>query len=522
MKNINIVLKGQPKSKYGYLKLAERQNGKTVIKSLNIKVLIKDFNTKTQRIKSSAKPKDLDNRTADEINEILDSKIHDYTNKPFPKSKIKCICHFMKIVIEETGNIGTKEKYQNILNIFQQFIKDNYSKEDLEFEKIDSSVIINFYKYLRTDKVINKRKSKANTTNTANYKMKSFKSFFSKLEDRDIYKYSIDPFTIKFRFEDTKKDFLTIDELNKFLRLEPEEYRSNTLRAPISYELKDIQESFIFSCLSQGLRISDILTLRLNDFEVSALSTDSTYEYSIYINKKMFKTKLNVVVSLDSISLLYIEKQIIRIIEDYIPEYKKSSAYVYFIGFIKKRKGLFVAIDESYKDLHKMYMPESDQYKSQKEELMKLLSDCFNHLNKYTAEILNDLIKMENIRTIFIFPFLNNNSFKNIDNKNDFSLISKQQYLEMVGKRAYINNLLKKLFVQAGIDKTNLSFHSARHTYTTLILDNAEIPMNMHDLQKSLGHNSVISTEKYINSFNTSNLKKMNHGLTSRLKLFDI
>ena len=117
MKNINIVLKGQPKSKYGYLKLAERQNGKTIIKSLNIKVLIIDFNTKTQRIKSYAKPKDLDNITADEINEILDSKIHDYSNKPFPKSKIKCICHFMKIVIEETGNIGTKEKYQNILTM---------------------------------------------------------------------------------------------------------------------------------------------------------------------------------------------------------------------------------------------------------------------------------------------------------------------------------------------------------------------------------------------------------------------
>lgn len=74
MKNVNIVLKGTPGSKYGYLKLSVRQNGKTTIHSLNIKVLKKDFNEKTQRIRSSAKSKDLDNRTFEEINNTLEKK----------------------------------------------------------------------------------------------------------------------------------------------------------------------------------------------------------------------------------------------------------------------------------------------------------------------------------------------------------------------------------------------------------------------------------------------------------------
>lgn len=519
MKNINIVLKGLPKSKYGYLKLAVRQNGKTTIKSLDIKVLKKDFNTTAQRIKGSAKPADLDNRTAEEINEILNSKIQEYSNKPFPKSQIKCICHFIKIVIAETANIGTKGKYQNILNILQLFINESYNRSDLEFEKIDGSVIMDFYKFLRTEKVINKRISKANSTNTANYKIKSFKSFFSKLEERGIYKFDIDPFKpLRLKFDDTKKDYLTIDEFNKFLKLNPNEFRSNTLRAPISYKLKDIQESFIFSCLSQGLRISDILTLRLNDFVVS----NSNNDYSIFIQKKMFKTKKNVVVSLDSISLVYIESQIIRIIEEYIPEYKDGYTYDYFIGFIKKRKDIFAYSDQMFENFYKMNETENPEYKSEKEELRDAISDCFNEYYKYTAEVLNELNKIDKMRTLFIFPYLNNNNFMNIDNNNDFSFISEQQYLEMVGKRSYINNLLRKLFIQAGIDKSNLSFHSARHTYTTLILDNTDVPVNIHDLQKSLGHNSVLSTEKYINSFNTSHLKKINQGLTSRLKLFDI
>ena len=151
MKNVNIVLKGLKDCKYGYLKLAVRQNQKTTVHSLEIKVLKKDFNTKTQRIRSSAKEKDLGNRTPGEINDYLDTKLAEYANNPFSISKIKCLCQFIKIVIGETGNIGTKEKYENILTLLQCFIKEEYGKDDLEFEKIDSSVVISFYQFLRKD-----------------------------------------------------------------------------------------------------------------------------------------------------------------------------------------------------------------------------------------------------------------------------------------------------------------------------------------------------------------------------------
>lgn len=522
MKNINIVLKGLPDSKFGYLKLSVRQNRKTIIQSLDIKVLKKDFNVKTQRIRSSAKEKDLDNRTFQEINDFLDQKIIEYSNNPFSISKIKCLGQFIKIVINETENIGTKEKYENILRLFQHFIKEEYNKDDLEFEKIDSSVIISFYQYLRKDKIINKRKAKYNTRNTANYKIKTFKAFFSKLQDRGIYKYYIDPFKpLKLKFDDTKKDFLTLEEFNKFVLFNPKEFRSNTLRAPIQYNLEDIQESFIFSCLSQGLRISDIITLRVNDFVVEQLNSDLGRDYTLYIHKKMFKTKKNVVIYLNNISTKYIERQVFRLVNDYLPEYKEEKIFPYYIKDIKER-------NEAHAESHKFFIQSlidasvgTNQYKELRKKLDFKIEMLNNRVHNNTISIIKELNNNVKTKTLFIFPFLNNNNFKNINENNDFSSINKNQYLEFVGKRSYINNLLKKIFIQAQINKDYLSFHSARHTYTTLILENNDVPINLYDLQQSLGHHSILSTEKYIRNFNVSKLKNINNGIISRLKLYD-
>lgn len=522
MKNVNIVLKGTPGSKYGYLKLSVRQNGKTTIHSLNIKVLKKDFNEKTQRIRSSAKSKDLDNRTFEEINNTLEKKILEYSNNPYSISKIKCICHFVKLVISETENVGTKEKYENILRLFQLFIKEEYGKDDLEFERIDSAVIIKFYQFLRKDKVINDRKAKFNTRNTANYKVKTFKAFFSKLEERGIYKYYLDPFkSLKLKFDDTKKDFLTLDEFNKFLLFSPQEFRTNTLRAPITYRLEDIQECFIFSCLSQGLRISDILTLRLNDFIVEQIDSGINHNFTLYIHKKMFKTKKNVIVYLNNISGKYLERQLIRIIHSFAPTYKTTKSFSYYLKDIEERNLIH---SEAHKFFFKALIDgsfDTEKYHLEREKLYEKINAYNDLVFHSTISIIKELNEFPDVKTLFVFPFLNNSLFKNIDEKNDFGNISERQYLELVGKRGYINNLLKKLFIQAGINKQSLSFHSARHTYTTLILDNNEVPISIYDLQKSLGHNSIISTQKYIQSFNVSKLNDINNGLTSRLKLYD-
>ena len=117
MKKINIILKGAPEPNYGYLKLAIRQNQKTRIKSLGIKILKSDWNVNTQRIRKSANPKNLNYSTVEQLNKFLVDKLIQYSNTPFPLSKVKCIGHYMSIVINQTENQGTKQKYQNLFNL---------------------------------------------------------------------------------------------------------------------------------------------------------------------------------------------------------------------------------------------------------------------------------------------------------------------------------------------------------------------------------------------------------------------
>jgi integrase len=80
----------------------------------------------------------------------------------------------------------------------------------------------------------------------------------------------------------------------------------------------------------------------------------------------------------------------------------------------------------------------------------------------------------------YIFPFLNDEKVVN--------------EIIIGNKLAYINKFLKELAKYCGIFK-NLSSHVARHSYTDLALEASN--GNIYQVQKSLGHSSVKTTEIY-------------------------
>jgi integrase len=67
------------------------------------------------------------------------------------------------------------------------------------------------------------------------------------------------------------------------------------------------------------------------------------------------------------------------------------------------------------------------------------------------------------------------------------------------------------------ITSKKISFHSARHTYTSLTLENDEIGVNIYDLMNSLGHTSLISTEKYIRGLNYNKINQLNLSLSKSI-----
>jgi integrase len=81
---------------------------------------------------------------------------------------------------------------------------------------------------------------------------------------------------------------------------------------------------------------------------------------------------------------------------------------------------------------------------------------------------------------VYIFPLLNDEKVVN--------------EIIVGNKLAYINKYLKELAKYCGIFK-NLSSHVARHSYTDLALETSN--GNIYQVQKSLGHSSVKTTEIY-------------------------
>ena len=235
----------------------------------------------------------------------------------------------------------------------------------------------------------------------------------------------------------------------------------------------------------------------------------------------MFKTKKNVVVYLNSVSAKFIEKQLIKLINKFLPDYKTTNSYIYYIKDIEEREQLF---NESHDFFLKSLLDGSfntEPYKIARKKLDMRIDSAVEFVFRDTISIIKELQEYSELKTLFLFPFLSNDKFKNVGDNNDFGFIDEKQYLELIGKRGYVNNLLKQLFIQAGINKDYLTFHSARHTYTTLLLDNEELNINIYDLQKSLGHHSILSTQNYIRNFNTNKLKNINLSITNRLKIYD-
>ncbi len=500
-RGVNIIIKGERDDKYGYLKIAFRVGNKTRVKSLGVKVLKKDFNTRTQLMRASAPD-------AEEINKLLEIKRANKQFVPYKSNRPKTMVGFIQRTIDNTIVKSTKQKYENLLNLFQSFLKEKYDKEDLFFEEFDDLVATELYNWFLT-------KEKKNTTNTANYKIKAFKAFVSKIERTGLFKYQISPFvSLKLSFDDTKKDFLNINELQALIRSEITDTRK--IESKIRLSLKDIKDAFIFSTLAQGIRISDIMTLRWNDFIFSKEFV--SLKKSLVIRKKMIKTKKNVFLLINADCSQFIENQVERMFKTYLDE-NSGGIYSTFIHYENCRYDFNNIKEQMLSNERMLFLDDTidaneikDFNKALKEDLKKMAFSKF--IDFYS--LIQFLSTDETTKTKFVFPFLDDKLFNNIDENNYFSKLTDEQFLQFQGRRSYINLLLKtNLFKK--ISSKKLSFHSSRHTYTSLMLDNDKSGMNLYDLMNSLGHTSLLSTEKYIRGINYNKIHSLNMNLSKAL-----
>ena len=308
MNTIRVIWKKKnPNDKLGYLRLSTRVGNKTILKSLSLEPIEqKLFNPKTERVRTS-------HTKHEYINNYIESKIKEVEKKgnklKFINDEKKSLIDYMNKVIERTNNQGTLLKYVNIKNLLQEFNGEKYGDVDVKFSEITVDYIERWKKWLRERGI---------TMNSVSYKTKTFQSFISKGIKERFYSYDVNPFhLVKNKIEETNIEILNKEDIQKLIRTELKEvYRNKEKFGQIIKKdevltdnryrhrntLNDIRNFFLFQLFCQGIRVSDLMTLRWNNFYI--------HEDQIRIKKRMVKTKNMLDVIINYNTMEYLKKYI--------------------------------------------------------------------------------------------------------------------------------------------------------------------------------------------------------------------
>jgi len=492
----------------GYLYLSTRVSGKQILKGINLPPIEKKYWLKSKRVSDSF-PK-IDEIDAEKINFHIETKLresslahHDFRYLPDER---KSFTDYWQHQIDLTYNIGTKQKYENVRSLLLEFSNDEYGAVDVKFKDITPDFIKSFFNWCRV--------KKKNSVNTSNYKLKSFQGMVNRAINENVYHYPKNPFTsYDYHFEDTMVQLLSLEELDRLFNTQFfEVVRSNKInkdkinkfgqrltdqslndpRYKHEFSLEDYRNFWLFQLFAQGMRVSDLLTLRWNDFK-----QDENKKGDIRIVKRMIKTK--------SFVTIYVNDKLVDILTPYVWKicqgknneewYQRLIQINNEILELKKEELNEILIGNAYgggiKGAMKLYGKHQD-----KEHL-----ETIKKLTYRRRDIIKQLIVIfsTEFKTSFVFQILKDIDFSDIKESNDFGTMSKFQYTRMSGARAYYNRLLKCVAKQSNIEK-NLSSHLARHSYTSLMIEMGE-DINLFDVMTSLGHKHINTTQTYLQKF---------------------
>jgi len=548
-----------------------------------------------------------------DLNDFLQERLNTYikTNGKidFVSEERKTLNDWFTIVINRQLNQGTKMRYKNVFNLLLQFQKWYSTNEKKQIESdiiymkdIDLNYLLTFKNWLRSEPNENEKRKK-NKNNSSNFKLKCLKSILNKSHSENYYAFIINPFDhISFTFQEQNYEILSLEELNQLIEVDLVEVYRRTIpikdgtslwgkeieggvnernkknsRYKAKHTLNDIRNYFLFQLLSQGIRVSDMVTLRWDNFQFN--------DEVLRINKVMVKTRKSISILVNDKMTSLISHYIIRY-KDHFPDevnklvsindeiirafglYNRKSSVVrprdenwnHFYHIIDEtskygisrsnQRGLLVDFDtinklqefllERHSDgtlyqylndgkpyskliqgpsqIGKLIMSLNNWHKENIETNEIRFTSHYKQLKEQRHELVTTLIRsintIEDIRTDFVFSLLDNRDFKNIDN-DDFSELSEYQYRKFQSVRSYYNKLLKLVAVQSNINK-RLTSHLSRHSYASLMMDIGE-NVNLYDLMTSLGHRHLSTTQAYIQRMSNTKIDKLNLVISDKL-----
>lgn len=450
------------------------------------------------------------------------------------KNKKSFLTYFESIVTDKLKTKhGTRLKYKSVLNKLKEYLKQN-DQNDLFFSDMDLDFLDDLQIYF---------KSTGMDTNTVIHYLKIIRVIIRKSMKQRDYINVKDPF-VNFTFEHKEKK--TKETLSK------EEIQLIKDKKIEDKKLERTRNLFLFQFFTGGMRVSDLTTLRYNNFSNGRI---------IY---KMFKTHNEITIPISEIHieilkrLVPINTSIENITFDDQPNYRDRFEEIKVLRSKKygKRKGrptplitsppinlipfildtplffsygnhsfddyirvlrsmtydelveecenLISFVDREGKigDHQNVYWDFNKEYERLKDKLdyySNVVLDCIKGvMTKYLDTVINEIHELstnKKTRKLFVFKMLKDNEFENVDEKNDFSLIEFSQYQRIHKSGVLYNRHLKELQEVLKLKKS-LRTHLPRISFTNIMfrLDG----VNSKDISRSLGHSSVSITDEYL------------------------
>ena len=551
---VSVIFKKKDKEDTtGYLRLSYRQDNKTKLISIKMLPAIPEnyWNAKKERIKSGF-------NNYQELNQIIEKSKLDFLNqkeqKPDEKNKIKFIDYSINIIDKQYVKISTKKKFLSSLRFFQRFLKETILVEDILISELNQNLFQNFYNYIIQNKI------KANSTSQYISTLKMLLLKIEKIEDLDFLS-GLSRKIPSPKKEERKKRVITIEDFKKILSTKIED---NTL--------EQTRLIFLFSSFTNGMRYSDVATVRLKNLVI----TNSNDKYEIRIKKLQKKTlsKINNLINYQGMMIIahFLKKDLLAPddkikVENYLKilslynietskekynedtkisinvkldneiltrHYHKNPISISLneVGILKnnytKNKimeynqqklddiSIDVAISENE---HLVYLDNLAKYIQK--EIEKERTNKFNQLQTMQLDFYKLLCKILTIYKLknpndFIFPLIKEEDFSDISEDIGFANPSKEQFDKLKNSIVKYNRNLNK--IAKILEIPNFTSHSARSSYASLIIAlKGSEKVNPYDLMKTMGHSQIKQTIDYVNELNTDGADELTKLLSDRL-----
>ena len=460
--------------KEGIINIRITENRKSKYFSLKEKLKEKDWNPKKNEVRNSCKDYErLTSIIQDKIDEL--KLIHQQVNsvEKVKDNDMLSVLVFYKNEVDllfQQKKFGTSKKMNTTLTHFKNFLISK-GLSDIRFQDITISLVEQYEIYLSNQGL-------------SNNSSKKYVSIFGKIYNLGIRKQIFIPKSNPFiLFQNTRVSV----EKKRLSKIEVETIINKVVET--TNPLFKIKNYFLFQIFSQGIRVSDLLTLRWSNI------VNGRIEFFQYKTKKKHSVLIN--------------DNLVFILKDFIDEdCSLILNHSYTFNMDKRYRMNFTEIKSKFDEIRKEHISGFIQGVKESVEIVEKWKMILDDIRfKVVSNLLIKITQYSRIhQNKFIIELLNEDDFKDVIFDGS-PVLTQFQFNQISSKTTIYNKQLKELQFLCRI-KTRLTSHITRHTYTNLLIENTD--NDIYSISKSLGHQRLSTTEHYLSDFNTIRTDKVN------------